>query len=168
MKDVRGFCFAVAATAELEQCVGQHRWTRLAPIAGRVHHDPIGAEMFEDVDPALRRDFRHGIDRQATPEAVFFGEADRVFFAVIDQHSLWPNAAVVEQDVDDDRRAFVLVVQMRRVDQDHLIVRRGDLDLFLEMLYAPLFQRWLHRSGPLTPAYADALVEATLRAFGTG
>ena len=41
-----------------------------------------------------------------------------------------------------------------------------DLDLFLEMLYAPLFQRWLHRSGPLTETYADALVEATLRAFG--
>jgi hypothetical protein len=35
----------------------------------------------------------------------------------------------------------------------------------LEVLYAPLYQRWLHRSGPLTPQYADALVEATLRAF---
>ncbi|MEU9606457.1 TetR/AcrR family transcriptional regulator [Streptomyces sp. NPDC048057] len=42
----------------------------------------------------------------------------------------------------------------------------ADLDLALEVLYAPLFQRWLHRSGPLTPAYADSLVDATLRAFG--
>ncbi|WP_433701024.1 TetR/AcrR family transcriptional regulator [Nocardiopsis sp. CA-288880] len=42
----------------------------------------------------------------------------------------------------------------------------ADLDLVLEVLYAPLFQRWLHRGGPLTPAYADALVDATLRAFG--
>ncbi|GGR03312.1 TetR/AcrR family transcriptional regulator [Streptomyces pilosus] len=42
----------------------------------------------------------------------------------------------------------------------------ADLDLALEMLYAPLFQRWLHRSSPLTTAYADALVDATLRAFG--
>ncbi|MEU8679955.1 TetR/AcrR family transcriptional regulator C-terminal ligand-binding domain-containing protein [Streptomyces sp. NPDC048611] len=42
----------------------------------------------------------------------------------------------------------------------------ADLDLALEVLYAPLFQRWLHRSGPLTDAYADALVDATLRAFG--
>jgi len=42
----------------------------------------------------------------------------------------------------------------------------ADLDLALEMLYAPLFQRWLHRSGPLTTAYADSLVDATLRAFG--
>ncbi|MDX3637412.1 TetR/AcrR family transcriptional regulator [Streptomyces europaeiscabiei] len=42
----------------------------------------------------------------------------------------------------------------------------ADLDLVLEVLYAPLFQRWLHRSGPLTAAYADSLVDATLRAFG--
>lgn len=42
----------------------------------------------------------------------------------------------------------------------------ADLDLVLEVLYAPLFQRWLHRSGPLTPAYADSLADVTLRAFG--
>ncbi|MEU1942364.1 TetR/AcrR family transcriptional regulator [Streptomyces sp. NPDC059474] len=42
----------------------------------------------------------------------------------------------------------------------------ADLDLALEVLYAPLFQRWLHRSGPLTAAYADSLVDAALRAFG--
>jgi AcrR family transcriptional regulator len=42
----------------------------------------------------------------------------------------------------------------------------ADLDLALEVLYAPLFQRWLQRSGPLTDAYADSLVDATLRAFG--
>ncbi|MGW4635696.1 TetR/AcrR family transcriptional regulator [Nocardia sp. NPDC004415] len=42
----------------------------------------------------------------------------------------------------------------------------ADLDLLLELLYAPLFQRWLLRSGPLTDDYADALVDRTLRAFG--
>ncbi|WP_030264886.1 TetR-like C-terminal domain-containing protein [Streptomyces violens] len=47
-----------------------------------------------------------------------------------------------------------------------LTPRDADLDLVLEVLYAPLFQRWLHRSGPLTTAYADSLVDATLRAFG--
>ncbi|MGC0384279.1 TetR/AcrR family transcriptional regulator [Streptomyces sp. SAI-129] len=41
----------------------------------------------------------------------------------------------------------------------------ADLDLVLEVLYAPLFLRWLHRSGPLTADYADSLVDATLRAF---
>jgi AcrR family transcriptional regulator len=41
----------------------------------------------------------------------------------------------------------------------------ADLALVLEVLYAPLFQRWLHRSGPLTATYADSLVDVTLRAF---
>ena len=41
----------------------------------------------------------------------------------------------------------------------------ADLDLVLDMLYSPLTLRWLYRSGPLAPEYADALVEATLRAF---
>lgn len=41
----------------------------------------------------------------------------------------------------------------------------ADLDLVLEVLYAPLHQRWLHRSGPLTAGYADALVDIALRAF---
>jgi hypothetical protein len=41
----------------------------------------------------------------------------------------------------------------------------ADLDLALELLYAPLYQRWLHRSGPLTPDYADSLVDLVLKAF---
>ncbi|GIJ75871.1 DNA-binding transcriptional regulator, AcrR family [Micromonospora phaseoli] len=41
----------------------------------------------------------------------------------------------------------------------------ADLDLALELLYAPLYQRWLLRSAPLTPEYADALVEHVLRAL---
>ncbi|TQM78655.1 TetR family transcriptional regulator [Saccharothrix saharensis] len=41
----------------------------------------------------------------------------------------------------------------------------ADLDLLLDLLYAPLTQRWLLRSGPLDDGFADALVEAALRAF---
>ncbi|MER7113275.1 TetR/AcrR family transcriptional regulator [Saccharomonospora azurea] len=41
----------------------------------------------------------------------------------------------------------------------------ADLDLVLELLYAPLFRRWLLRTGPLTADFADRLVEAALRAF---
>ncbi|MFD0200480.1 MULTISPECIES: TetR/AcrR family transcriptional regulator [Saccharothrix] len=41
----------------------------------------------------------------------------------------------------------------------------ADLDLLVEMLYAPLTQRWLLRSGPLDDDFADALVDAALRAF---
>ncbi|MEN3585519.1 TetR-like C-terminal domain-containing protein [Streptomyces sp. ZYX-F-203] len=32
----------------------------------------------------------------------------------------------------------------------------ADLDLILDMLYAPIFRRWLHRGGPLDAAFADS------------
>lgn len=41
----------------------------------------------------------------------------------------------------------------------------ADLDLLLDMLYAPVYRRWLLRLGPLSPGYADSLVERVLKAF---
>ncbi|GLX00421.1 TetR/AcrR family transcriptional regulator [Microtetraspora sp. NBRC 16547] len=55
--------------------------------------------------------------------------------------------------------------RLRSAQRAGQLAADADLDLVLEVLYAPLYQRWLHRSGPLTPQYADALVEITLRAF---
>ncbi|MGP4022733.1 TetR/AcrR family transcriptional regulator [Actinomadura sp. 3N407] len=62
--------------------------------------------------------------------------------------------------VDDAKKE-----RLRSAQQAGQLAADADLDLVLEVLYAPLYQRWLHRSGPLTPQYADALVEITLRAF---
>ncbi|MGN9845245.1 TetR/AcrR family transcriptional regulator [Nonomuraea sp. H19] len=56
--------------------------------------------------------------------------------------------------------------RLRSAQRAGQLAANADLDLVLEVLYAPLYQRWLLRSGPLTPEYADALVEITLRAFG--
>ncbi|MGI5211767.1 TetR/AcrR family transcriptional regulator [Plantactinospora sp. CA-290183] len=56
--------------------------------------------------------------------------------------------------------------RLRNAQRAGQLAADADLDLVLEVLYAPLYQRWLLRSGPLTPEYADALVEITLRAFG--
>ncbi|MFI2780291.1 TetR/AcrR family transcriptional regulator [Streptomyces sp. ALB3] len=56
--------------------------------------------------------------------------------------------------------------RLRSAQEAGQLAPDADLDLALEVLYAPLFQRWLHRSGPLTTAYADSLVDVTLRAFG--
>lgn len=55
--------------------------------------------------------------------------------------------------------------RLRSAQQAGQLAPDADLDLVLEVLYAPLFQRWLHRSGPLTAEYADSLVDITLRAF---
>ncbi|MGR6918897.1 TetR/AcrR family transcriptional regulator [[Actinomadura] parvosata] len=61
--------------------------------------------------------------------------------------------------VDEAKKARLRSAQ--RVGQ---LAADVDLDLALELLYAPLYQRWLQRSGPLTPAYADALVDLFLKA----
>ncbi|GAA5054236.1 TetR/AcrR family transcriptional regulator [Nocardia callitridis] len=55
--------------------------------------------------------------------------------------------------------------RLRSAQRAGQLAEDADLELVLEVLYAPLFQRWLYRSGPLTAQYADSLVEATLRAF---
>ncbi|WP_227999470.1 TetR/AcrR family transcriptional regulator [Nocardia australiensis] len=62
--------------------------------------------------------------------------------------------------VDEAKKA-----RLRSAQQAGQLATDADLDLVLEVLYAPLFQRWLHRSGPLTAEYADSLVDVTLRAF---
>ncbi|WP_431969945.1 TetR/AcrR family transcriptional regulator [Nocardia sp. bgisy134] len=62
--------------------------------------------------------------------------------------------------MDDVKKA-----RLRSAQQAGQLAADADLDLVLEVLYGPLFQRWLHRSGPLTPEYADSLVDLTLRAF---
>ncbi|MFF0580193.1 TetR/AcrR family transcriptional regulator [Streptosporangium saharense] len=37
-----------------------------------------------------------------------------------------------------------------------------DLDVAIDVLWGPLLNRWLQRTGPLTPEYADKLVETAL------
>ncbi|MEV0034064.1 TetR/AcrR family transcriptional regulator [Nocardia sp. NPDC050793] len=59
----------------------------------------------------------------------------------------------------------VKLARLRSAQQAGQLAADADLDLVLEVLYGPLFQRWLHRTGPLTPEYADSLVDLTLRAF---
>jgi AcrR family transcriptional regulator len=47
-------------------------------------------------------------------------------------------------------------------------IRTGiDLDLAVELLFGPIYHRWLLNNGPLTDAYADGIVELTLTAIGT-
>ncbi|MEU3271437.1 TetR/AcrR family transcriptional regulator [Saccharomonospora sp. NPDC006951] len=41
----------------------------------------------------------------------------------------------------------------------------ADLDLVIDLLWSPIAQRWLLRSGGLDEAFADSLVDAVLRAF---
>ncbi|SNT32289.1 transcriptional regulator, TetR family [Streptosporangium subroseum] len=40
-----------------------------------------------------------------------------------------------------------------------------DLDQVIELLFGPIYHRWLLRTGPLTDAYADGVVKLTLAAI---
>ncbi|MEV4369375.1 TetR/AcrR family transcriptional regulator [Nonomuraea sp. NPDC049637] len=62
--------------------------------------------------------------------------------------------------VDEAKKA-----RLRSARQAGQLAPDADLDLALELLYAPLYQRWLLRTGPLTPQYADALVDLALKAL---
>jgi AcrR family transcriptional regulator len=55
--------------------------------------------------------------------------------------------------------------RLRSAQEAGQLAADADLDLLIDVLYAPLTQRWLLRSGPLDDDFADALVDAALRAF---
>jgi AcrR family transcriptional regulator len=44
-------------------------------------------------------------------------------------------------------------------------IRTVDLDVAAELLYGPVYYRWLLRTGPISRQYVDALVAMTLRAL---
>ena len=99
------------------------------PVACAGHADALGPVLLDDVDRALRRDLRLRVERQPRPEPVLQDHLDRVLFGVIDHHALRLDLAVAAQDVDGDVRPLVLVLEVRRVDEDQLVV--GDRQLHL-------------------------------------
>ena len=43
-----------------------------------------------------------------------------------------------------------------------------DLDVAVDLLFGPVLNRWLHRTGPLTHEYADQVVDTALRGLRRG
>ncbi|HEX2131007.1 MAG TPA: TetR/AcrR family transcriptional regulator [Actinophytocola sp.] len=60
---------------------------------------------------------------------------------------------------------------MRKLKKDRLraaqragqLAEDVDLDVAVDMLFGPVLNRWLQRTGPLTPEYADQVVDTALR-----
>jgi AcrR family transcriptional regulator len=52
--------------------------------------------------------------------------------------------------------------RLRSAQRAGQLAEELDLDVAIEMVWGPLLNRWLHRSGPLTPEYADRVVETAL------
>ena len=55
--------------------------------------------------------------------------------------------------------------RLHAVQQAGQIRKDVDLDVAAELLYGPIYYRWLLRTGPLSRQYVDALVAMTLRAL---
>ncbi|GAB7043266.1 MULTISPECIES: TetR-like C-terminal domain-containing protein [Catenuloplanes] len=82
-------------------------------------------------------------------------------------------ALTIETLADDDLAAQVRDRLLRpQLDAVKDRLRAGgvppevDLDLAVELLFGPLYHRWLLRTGPLDQDYADGLVDLVMTAIG--
>ncbi|GAA0983664.1 TetR/AcrR family transcriptional regulator [Nocardiopsis tropica] len=78
---------------------------------------------------------------------------DPVFAEAVNERLLRPNTEAFKDRLRAGREAGQLAPG-------------ADLDIVTELLTGPLHHRWLMRTGPLTHAYADELVETVLAAVG--
>ena len=116
----------MAAAFGFEHCaVGLQRIAD-APIGGGVDAELRGAVHFDHVDGALRRAFADGIDRHARPIAGILHQLDRVLFDVVDQDAPGiEGAAEVFEHVENHARALEFVLEVRRVDEDEVMLAHG-------------------------------------------
>jgi hypothetical protein len=103
-----------------------------APVAGAVHPDALGVAVLQHVDGAVGRAFALGIERDAGPEAVIEHMVDGVLLDVVDDDALGLDLGEVFQRIDDEARAFELVLKVRGVDEHELVVILRDLHMLLE------------------------------------
>lgn len=88
------------------------------------------------------------------------------------------NRAVVAEIQQDDVLADDLLRRLLRPQLDATAARLGaaraldqlpqdaDIEIGVELLFGPVFHRWLLRTGTLDSAYADRLVDSVLRGLG--
>ncbi len=122
--------FTVASATHFEDEVRHGGWLTRAPIACGIDTQAFGAELLDHVGRASGCAFRDGVQRHARPEASVQYFADGVFFHVIHQDAVGLQPRVTDQHIQDHSRAQILVVQVRRVDQDQLVVLGGQVQVF--------------------------------------
>jgi AcrR family transcriptional regulator len=98
------------------------------------------AVVAELSDPAVDR-----LNRAVTAEI----QHDEALAGELVRRLLRPQLDATAQRLDAARRAGQIADTV-------------DLAIAVEMLFGPVFHRWLLRTGPLDDAYADGVVEATL------
>ncbi|MEU0489859.1 TetR/AcrR family transcriptional regulator [Nocardiopsis sp. NPDC006139] len=157
---------AIAARARVGKQTIYRWWPTKAAVVFDVFTELTGGTAGEplpdtgDLDADLRTVLHAIVDEYADPLM------DRVNRAFIAEMQTDPELArsVADRLLLPNMRAF----------QDRLLAAReaGQLDagtdpaLAVDLLLAPVQQRWLMRSGELTHPYVDALVDTVLRVLG--
>ena len=55
--------------------------------------------------------------------------------------------------------------RLRSAQRAGQVAEDADLDVAVELLYGPIYHRWMHRTAPVTHEYADTIVEFALGAL---
>ena len=87
------------------------------PVARAVQPHALAAVHLIHVDRAGRRGFRLRVKRDARPETRVQHHCDGVLFHMVDDDAPRLDARVGFDRVEDEPRALVLVLEMRRVDE---------------------------------------------------
>lgn len=110
-----------------------------------------------DIDADLREVLRATVAEFADP--AFGAPLRAVYVEVITDDQL---AAAYRRDLAAPVEAAKLR-RLRSAQEAGQVDAGADLELLLEMLYAPVVQRWLLGTGPLDADFADRIVAAALR-----
>jgi AcrR family transcriptional regulator len=120
-----------------------------------------GITFPESVDLAadLRQVLRVTVDAFTDP--LFERRYRAVLSALQDDHTL--AAALLDRLLKPWLEATK--ARLRTAQRAGQISDTIDLDVAAELLYGPVYYRWLLRTGPITPAYADVVVASAMRAL---
>ncbi|MER6301517.1 TetR/AcrR family transcriptional regulator [Kitasatospora sp. NPDC001539] len=157
---------AIAARAG----VGKQTIYRWWPSKGAVVFDAFLAATGQGGDIALPDTG----DLAADLRTVLRGSADELTDPALDRTYRALSAEILNDPALQAEYRTRLLDPLLEVTRDRFRTAREtgripsdtDLDLAVELLYGPLYYRWMHQLGPLDHDHADRLVDAVLRALG--
>jgi len=109
-----------------------------------------------DLEADLKLVFRTTVEEVSQPR---YDAAMRVLATAIPHD---PALAADYAERRDGPLARIKRDRLRKAQEVGQLAADVDLDIAAEMLWGPLRTRWLQRDGPLTSAFADAVVETAL------
>ena len=122
----------VPACSEFQSGDGYGKGVGGAPVAGRVHPEPLGTARFQNVGRPFGGALGVGIERHAAPESTVQDFLHGVFFNVVDQHSTGIDGRLVPYRFHDQPGSFLFVFEVWGVHEDERLVLGRDLEVFFQ------------------------------------